>query len=111
MDPSIANVARLFLILGAAVASVCAQSVCSNPSVRREWRTLSTHERAGWIDAVNVRPRPSSTIVIEIRITPLVPVETTSRSQTDRNAAGKRVAYSTHQPGFFVLRWYVYAGS
>jgi hypothetical protein len=27
---------------------------CSNPAVRREWRTLSRSERADWINAVKV---------------------------------------------------------
>ena len=54
MVPSIAKVARLLLPFGMLVASVGAQAVCSNPSVRREWRALSAHERAGWIEAVNV---------------------------------------------------------
>jgi len=35
--------------------SVTAQKPCRNPSVRREWRSLSAHERADWIDAVKVR--------------------------------------------------------
>lgn len=53
--PSIANVARFVLLCGAAVASVRAATYCSNPGVRKEWRTLSTDERAEWIAAVNVR--------------------------------------------------------
>jgi len=35
--------------------SVTAQKHCRNPSVRREWRSLSAHERAEWINAVKVR--------------------------------------------------------
>jgi len=53
--PSLANVARFVLFCGAAVASVRAAAHCSNPGVRKEWRTLSTDERAEWITAVNVR--------------------------------------------------------
>ena len=42
--------------------SAAAHTQCDNPSVRREWRTLSADERAEWIDAVKVRTlrRPSS---------------------------------------------------
>ena len=35
---------------------VTAQSRCSNPSVRREWRSLTSDERAEWITAVKVSP-------------------------------------------------------
>ena len=35
--------------------SVTAQKYCSKPSVRREWRRLSSHERAEWINAVKVK--------------------------------------------------------
>lgn len=28
---------------------------CTNPAVRREWRTFSTKEKAEWIRAINVR--------------------------------------------------------
>jgi len=41
----------------------------------------------------------------------LVSVETTPRSQSGRNAADKRIAHSTYQPGFVVLRWFVCADS
>ena len=53
MAPLIANVARFTLFIGAAVASVHA-ALCESPNVRREWRALSPHERAEWIEAVNV---------------------------------------------------------
>ena len=36
--------------------SVTAQERCSDPSVRREWRSLTPHERAEWIAAVKVNP-------------------------------------------------------
>jgi len=35
---------------------VTARARCSDPSVRREWRSLTPHERAGWIAAVKVNP-------------------------------------------------------
>ena len=35
---------------------VTAQSHCSNPSIRREWRSLTLRERAEWISAVKVNP-------------------------------------------------------
>jgi len=38
--------------------SVTAQERCSDPSVRREWRSLAPHERAEWIAAVKVTPPP-----------------------------------------------------
>ena len=40
--------------------SMTAEAGCSNPSVRREWRTLAPHERAEWIAAVKVRHRLSA---------------------------------------------------
>ena len=36
--------------------SATAQAHCSNPSVRREWRSLTPHQRAEWITAVKVNP-------------------------------------------------------
>ena len=36
--------------------SVTARTHCSKPSVRREWRSLTSHERAEWIAAVKVNP-------------------------------------------------------
>ena len=36
--------------------SATAQEHCSNPSVRREWRSLTPHQRAEWITAVKVNP-------------------------------------------------------
>ena len=57
-----------FVRLAIVAATLCGQSVtakvqCSNPSVRREWRTLTSDERAEWIDAVKVNPteHPSRT--------------------------------------------------
>lgn len=45
--------------LALAAAALFGQAVtahsCLNPSVRREWRSLSTHERAEWISAVKVK--------------------------------------------------------
>jgi len=38
------------------VQSVTARSRCFDPSVRREWRSLTPHERAEWIAAVKVNP-------------------------------------------------------
>ena len=38
--------------------SVTAKSHCSNPSVRREWRSLAPHERAEWMTAVKVKHPP-----------------------------------------------------
>ena len=38
--------------------SVTAKTHCSNPSVRREWRSLAPHERAEWMTAVKVNTRP-----------------------------------------------------
>jgi len=35
--------------------SVTAQKRCPNPSVRREWRSLPSHERAEWINAIKVK--------------------------------------------------------
>lgn len=37
--------------------SVIAQAACLNPSVRREWRSLSDQGRAEWISAVKVKYR------------------------------------------------------
>lgn len=34
--------------------SVIAHPRCVNPSIRREWRSMSPQQRAGWIDAVKV---------------------------------------------------------
>ena len=65
MDSSIAHVARLILFFAAAAASVSARAHCSNPSVRREWRSLSAHERAEWIEAVNVRSSPFIFVLLE----------------------------------------------
>ena len=45
------------LALAAAILfgqSVATQARCSNPSVRREWRSLTPHERTEWISAVKV---------------------------------------------------------
>jgi len=36
--------------------SVTARGRCFNPSVRHEWRSLTSHERAEWITAVKVNP-------------------------------------------------------
>ena len=103
MAPSVAYVARFILFVGAAVASVRAQPVCSNPSVRREWRALSTDEKAEWIWAVKVRICLSVASRLKIQTLPLVLVDTTPRYQFNRNSAGKRVAHSAHQPGFVIL--------
>jgi hypothetical protein len=40
--------------------SVTAQTRCSNPAVRREWRSLAPHERAEWIAAVKVKHQLSN---------------------------------------------------
>ena len=34
--------------------SAAANTLCSDPDVRREWRTLDAEERAEWISAVKV---------------------------------------------------------
>ena len=36
--------------------SVTARGRCFNPSVRHEWRSLTSHERAEWITAIKVNP-------------------------------------------------------
>jgi len=47
--------------------SVTAQTHCPNPSVRREWRSLPSHERAEWINAVKVKnPAGHSSRVADI---------------------------------------------
>lgn len=69
MAPSIANIARFTLFIGTAVASVRA-ALCESPGIRREWRALSTNERAEWIEAVNVRFFSSiSSVILEIKST------------------------------------------
>jgi len=47
---------RRFVSVLFAVASYCigASAKCTNPAVRKEWRTLSAEQRADWIAAVNV---------------------------------------------------------
>ena len=103
MAPSIANATRFILCLGAAVASVRAQAVCSDPSVRREWRALSVHEKAEWIEAVKVCSMPFSRVPLRTQTPPIVPVDATSRSQSGHNATGECDAHSAYQPGFVVL--------
>lgn len=69
MGTSITNVAHLLLFVSVGVASIGAQAVCSNPSARKEWRTLSVHQRAEWIEAVNVRlPLPESYLKLKPHI-------------------------------------------
>ena len=48
-----------FAKLVVAVATLLGQAAiannrCDNPSVRREWRSMTRTQRAGWIDAVKV---------------------------------------------------------
>ena len=43
------------LVLGVVVGGGDA-ATCTNPSVRREWRKLTTPQKAEWIAAINVRP-------------------------------------------------------
>ena len=54
---------------------------------------------------------PLHDIALETQTSYLVSVNATPRSQSDRNATGKCVAYSTYQPGFVLLRWFVYSDS
>jgi len=90
MAPLIANVARFILFIGTAVASVRA-TLCENPSVRKEWRALSTDERAQWIEAIKVRFY--SLVFSCFNSIPIpVPGETTPRSQPSRNETDECVA-------------------
>ena len=51
----VSQLAKLVLAAAAlAGPSVVAQKGCTNPSIRREWRSMSPQERAEWIDAVKV---------------------------------------------------------
>ena len=54
---------RLALAVTLFGQSVTATVHCSNPSVCREWRSLTSNERAEWIAAVKVNPtkHPSRT--------------------------------------------------
>ena len=49
--------ASLALISSAvgAPSSAYKRGGCYNPSVRKEWRSFSSQEKAAWIQAVNVR--------------------------------------------------------
>lgn len=38
-----------------AIISSVVSTPCIKPSVRKEWRALSTREKAAWIRAINVR--------------------------------------------------------
>ena len=44
-----------FLWSAQAVSSLYIRSTCTNPVVRKEWRAITTDEKAEWIRAVNVR--------------------------------------------------------
>ena len=37
---------------------------CTNPAIRREWRAITTKERAEWIRAINVRIKHDPTLII-----------------------------------------------
>lgn len=53
------------LVLAASVLfgqSVIARKHCHNPSVRREWRSMASYERAEWINAVKVESLSSDTL-------------------------------------------------
>jgi len=64
LSPSLSSLGMLvhrFASLAFAAGTLFGQSVtarerCSDPSVRREWRSLAPHERAEWIAAVKVNP-------------------------------------------------------
>ena len=47
------TLAVLCLLVGA--SSTYKRNTCVEPAVRKEWRALSTEEKAEWIRAVNVR--------------------------------------------------------
>ena len=50
------RLAKLVLVAATLLGySLIAQAGCSKPSVRREWRSLASHERAQWIAAVKVK--------------------------------------------------------
>ena len=49
------KLALAFLWSAQAVSSSYVKYPCTNPVVRREWRAITTEERAEWIRAINVR--------------------------------------------------------
>ena len=62
------SVALAFLWSVQAVSSLYIRTspspTCTNPVVRREWRTISTDEKADWIRAMNVRKDDGLALIV-----------------------------------------------
>nr|GAT58369.1 di-copper centre-containing protein [Mycena chlorophos] len=71
--------ALVFVLLVSLVFAVFVNAKCENPAVRKEWRTLSTAEKAEWIRSVkclaNLPHDPALTPSVPVNISNIVPVD------------------------------------
>ena len=102
----IAHVLFLSLVVSAVVAGNGRK--CQNPKVRREWRSLTTSERADWIRAINVLISWFSHCSSTNRLY-LVSRCPSSRSQTGTDCSAQRVFNPTRQLNQLSLRRYAVA--
>ncbi|KIK60139.1 hypothetical protein GYMLUDRAFT_43894 [Collybiopsis luxurians FD-317 M1] len=109
----VASFPSLLLSLLLAVLTVDAQ--CIEPSVRREWRTLTTDEKAAWISAVKCLGssphNPNLTATVDPSIS-LIPAMNSSGSfWDDISYMHMDLNVKIHQTGMFLPfhRWFVHS--
>jgi len=51
---NILRIAVVSTLLFTTVSGAAVGATCTNPKVRKEWRSISSDERAAWIDGIKV---------------------------------------------------------
>ncbi|KAH7870975.1 Di-copper centre-containing protein [Lentinula edodes] len=108
-------ISTLGVLLSGALLVVSNDAQCTNPTVRREWRTLSRDERAAWISAVKclaANPHnPDLIATVNSSISQIPAMNTSASFWDDISYMHMDLNVKIHQTGMFLPfhRWFVHS--